>query len=189
MAGRPHTQTGWVQSPPFGDDVWGESAAPHRPRTGYQSKVIRVEHAAYAQRCGFETAIDSALPPYVVGGRQLQGPRDVLHPPYKAHFKVLKRPEHSFKLDVRGGPKYVSLSGLNPFANQRTLQKSIRRASVSPGKTIAGITSWVPRLKLYGFNWDGVIGRHRGVVNQSQPAALTTPPRHRTAADTSGGLS
>lgn len=81
--------------------------------------------------CRLEASIS---PTHDAGGRHmLAGPlkldpsRRMLHPQYEDLFQVLERQDHSFKLNVRDGPKWVSLWRLKAFAKPWALQKGKRQ--------------------------------------------------------------
>lgn len=77
-------------------------------------------------------------------------------------FEVLERLEHCLKLNVRGGPKWVSFLGLKVFVEPGDAPKKRREAADSAGNCIGGITFRVPPLNSRDFNWGrSGITRHR----------------------------
>lgn len=76
--------------------------------------------------------------------------RRMLHPPYEDLFQVLERQDHSFKLDLQDGLKWVSLWRLKAFAKPWGTPKSEASGSAT---TIGGITFRAPPLNPRGFSW------------------------------------
>lgn len=88
-----------------------------------------------------------------------------LHPPFEGPFKVVEGRELSFKLDVRDGPKWVSLSRLAFIKPGDVPKKAFANHQVGPITPLVGSRSGFLR-QTHAFSVGGrVMWRHIGGKN------------------------